>query len=470
MNKIIALVVGIVLAASGLTLAPAANADTTTPPSGPVNVDSIPDVVDSMTKITSSVYNEQSLTENVTAELIQSAEAEIGPDGKTKDGRIAVAYEQTDVKSMKLKKVLKRCVKITHNVKQLRKAMKTKKFQKYGLVCFKKGVKLVERFKTKTGYIWIKMPPVWGKWRIAKHEGKALRAQGTWFSKAQLRNPRVRAHLINELNVSPADIDEAIAAGGGWFLMCGNKLALVKVRSTHYRKTKMFKAFLQQEAQHLYRLTKQVTSLGGAKAEGEQPCGPANVRGEANSMLFSNVHSTIEIYASSEQEAKIKGAGRLTATLEMAMTARNNITSKLTQWGQVSIVMECKYTPQPPPPAETPEPVITDFRVKNDLEVDAQGQACATFVLAQGRTATLKFSTFFGAVVGTSQYTVTSADSNKEYCVNIKAPSEVPQGDQAAGIPAGKDRVFYTIVDNASGKKDSKSADYTVHPRAPHPV
>ena len=138
---------------------------------------------------------------------------------------------------------------------------------------------------------------------------------------------------------------------------------------------------------------------------------------------------------------------------------------------QIDVKAKCGdvVTPPPPPPPVEPEPVITDFRVKNDLEVNAEGQACATFVLAQGRTATLKFSTFFGVVKGTSQFTVTSTDNNKEKCVTIKAPSEVPTGDTGAGIPAGKDRVFYTLVDDASGKTAAKSADYTVHPTAPHP-
>lgn len=114
-----------------------------------------------------------------------------------------------------------------------------------------------------------------------------------------------------------------------------------------------------------------------------------------------------------------------------------------------------------------PEPTITNFRVKNDLETDAQGQACASWQLAPGRTATLSFSVFFGTVVGERSFQVTGTG---EKCVTIKAPSEVTPGDTTAGIPAGKDKVSYKLVDNASGKKDEASALYTVHPKAEHPA
>ncbi len=128
----------------------------------------------------------------------------------------------------------------------------------------------------------------------------------------------------------------------------------------------------------------------------------------------------------------------------------------------------CQTNPNMPECVPTPKPILLDVTQVNDLEINWETQICAEYNVAQGRSALLKFAPFYGTIVGgPSSFTVTGHDTK---CVTLKASSEVPTGDTQAGIPAGKDRVTYTLTDTASGDSATPmSSDYRTYEPAVHP-
>lgn len=165
-------------------------------------------------------------------------------------------------------------------------------------------------------------------------------------------------------------------------------------------------------------------------------------------------------------DAEVKG-GR-----EIEIKAHNDQTVE--GWLRTHIVINlhgsatawCSTPPPPPPPPGNPKPLLLDYTVPNDLEVNWSMQVCATFSLADGRTGTLTITAVFGTITGGSPFTVSGQGT---VCATLTAPSEVPTGSTSENLPPGKDKVKYYLVDNASGDDVLKEAVYGVNPTAPPP-
>lgn len=194
-----------------------------------------------------------------------------------------------------------------------------------------------------------------------------------------------------------------------------------------------------------------------ATAKGYLECPSGKLWGEASASASASS------FASAFAKVRFKAQAVGDLKLSLIAKLKESVMAIARAKAAARIKLVCKD--QPPP--ENPKPNLLEVTQVNDLEVNATMVICAAYLVADGRTATLTFAPVFGTIVGQATFQVTGQDSK---CVTLKAPGEVPQGHAGEGLPAGKDKVKYKLVDNSSGEKDVAETVYTVHPTAPHPL
>jgi hypothetical protein len=293
--------------------------------------------------VTSTSYTHQTAT----SQIVSTTETGVTVN---EDGKIEAGWESTNVPKMGHKKVLKRCAQVQDN-QDLRRLLNhpTKKFKRYALICFLHGYKgMKERFQTATGFVNVKMPPVWGAFRVGHYDSDSgdIRAQGTWFTVKQLKTTKVKRQLL-KLGHNLTQINLAIKHGGGWFIFCDN--LLVKVANTTINQLD-----IQMKLRRQYRVDQLIGSHGTAHAEGQCPDG--NGKGSATGVLDGYVHNFVLIWAKDSVELTT-ATDKLTVTSDLVNKAIVQADAELTMWAQASITLDCAVTP--PPSYQAPSAVAT---------------------------------------------------------------------------------------------------------------
>lgn len=308
------------------------------------------------------------------------------------------------------------------------------------------------------------------------------RIQANGATKAQMKGHKIRLHKsmrlwTSYLNTSDQEVwhwktypkgKVFVKGSDGWYHdpKCWNKVKIkTKKPVGHkiYGKIKVVQYFVFEA-----KSVAEVSDYVNAKAmawDNSDTChaeasgsASASFYATASAYLKGTVKSVLlaQVKAQSSQNLSAKLAGKTLVDIhgQTSASASGEAIAKAAAFAV------CKDTTPPASP-----PVVIDVTQVNDVDVTNTTEVCATVSLPGSDSGTLTFVARYGSFTTTATFVV---NGQVQKCATYQAPTEVPLGDSQ--VPAGKDKITYTVRDNVTGLSDSDYTIFTINPKPQPPL